>query len=116
MSDLDIVKQFLANQTHMVVSVMLDDGNPWAVPVRIGRYEGREFEWDSAVDTLHSQAIARDPRVMLLCYDRDQMIGVYMQAIVTDIDQYKDGYAHYRAIVDQAWLNDQTFTKREIEL
>jgi hypothetical protein len=40
MSDEQKCEQFITTQKHMVLSVVLDDGTPWAVPVRIQVREG----------------------------------------------------------------------------
>lgn len=116
MSDKQRVSEFLQKQAHMVLGVVLEDGSPWAVPVRILHHEEGIFEWDSVLNTEHSQAIERDPRVMLLCFDtaKDAQIGVYMQAEVTDIARRSDGYARYHAEVRRTWLNDETYVKREV--
>lgn len=116
MSDSDVVKEFLGGQEFMVVSVVLADGSPWAVPVRILHHEPQVFEWDSATSAEHSQVIALRPEVMLLCYDTASQVGVYMQAKVTRVTERDDGYARYRAEVSRLWLNDHTFVKREVEL
>lgn len=76
------------------------------------------FEWDSMMSTEHSKAIAEHPEIMLLCFDtkKDDQAGVYMNATVTDITPKDHGAARYRAEVSKAWLNDETYTKREVTM
>jgi len=47
MSDSEKLQSFLQSATHMVLAVLLPDGTPWVVPVRIKNWQGKEFEWDS---------------------------------------------------------------------
>lgn len=116
MDDQQKVTEFLQNQTHMVVTVVLANGKPWAVPVRILHHEPNVFEWDSGVDTEHSKAIAENPEINLLCYDntKDNQVGVYMQATVTKVTPKENGIARYHAEVIGTWLNDETYVKREV--
>lgn len=111
--------EFLATQTHMVVAVTREDGLSWAVPVTIQRREGREFEWDSWLDTVHSQAIARDPRVAICLYrtssdDREELV-VYGDATVEIVDRH-DKYARYRATLQTAWINGKDHVKRALDV
>lgn len=116
MNDHEKVVEFLKSQTHMVVAVTLPSGQPWAVPVRIQHHEPGVFEWDSKIDTEHSKAIAENPEINLLCYDntKDSQAGVYMLATVTSITPKAGGLARYHAEVSRTWLNDETYTKREV--
>jgi general stress protein 26 len=117
MTDQEKFINFLAQSRHMVLAVTLEDGRPWAVPLKVQEHGSDFVEWDSRTDTLHSQAIERDPRVMLLMYSttKDDQVGVYMQAAVTDTTM-KGEYARYRATIERTWLNDETFQKREVTL
>lgn len=118
MNDKQRVTEFLNAQTHMVVTVVLPNGQPWAVPVRMQERDGRTFAWDSHMQTEHSKAIADKPEVNLLCYDNamDNQVGVYMQAYVTNVVPKEHGMARYYAEVSRVWLNDETYVKREVEL
>lgn len=51
MTDHEKVAKFLSTQQHMVLAVMLPDGTPWAIPVKIQAHEGNVFEWDSSLQT-----------------------------------------------------------------
>ena len=117
MSDEQVVKQFLDNQQFMVVAVTRDDGSPWAVPVRILRHEGAIFAWDSHVDTVHSQAIARGSAVAITIFSAEsgQQVGFYAEGTAT-VNEKGDGFARYTFTASKAYLNDATFVKREVRL
>ena len=113
-------KKFLKDQTHMVLAVTLTDGTPWAVPVKIQKYEGEEFEWDSRTDTVHSQALEIHPEMSLVTFQRDSdpfgQFGFYATGRGELVEDKGNGFAKYRFTATKAWVNDQTFVKREIEL
>ncbi len=115
MTDQEKVTNFLARCRHMVLVVTLEDGRPWAVPIKVQGRGNNFVEWDSRTDTLHSQSIENDPRVMILFYDttKDDQVGVYMQASVTNVEANGE-YARYRATIEHTWLNDESYIKREI--
>ena len=117
MMDIEKVREFLQGQTHMVLAVTLEDGTPWAVPVRIQKWQGREFEWDSRLDTVHSQAIAARPATAITLFQKaaDAQIGFYASGRAELVEQ-KGEYGRYRFTVERAWLNDETFVKREVEI
>lgn len=112
------VKDFVAAQTHMIIAVKLPDGAPWAVPVKIHHHEGSNFEWLSKPDTLHSEAIGRSPIVAICLYDKtvDQHAALYMQAGVEQVAMENKDQMKYRALVNNAWLNDESHVKRAISL
>lgn len=118
MNDDEKAKQFLSKQKYMVVAVTLDDGTPWAVPVRIQRWEGNEFEWDSKLDTVHSQAIAARPEMAITVFQKfeDSQIGFYARGRGELVEETKPGFGRYRFTAEQCWLNDETFVKREVQL
>lgn len=118
MTDQERTKQFLSEQTHMTVAVTLDDGTPWAVPVRVKLQWGNAFEWESALEAEHSKAIKKRPEVALMLFNKahDEEFGFYAQAKAELVEEYKPGYGRYRAVVSKAWINDETFVKREVEL
>jgi hypothetical protein len=118
MTDEARVKQFLNSQEFMVLGVTLDDGTPWACPVRLQRWQGNEFEWDSKVDTEHSKAIAARPAMAITMFQKlpDSQIGVYMKGRGELIEERQDGFGRYRFTAEQCWLNDETFVKREVQL
>jgi len=115
MNDSEKTKQFLSEQAHMVLAVVLADGTPWAVPVSIKRWEGNEFEWDSRLDTLHSQAIAKNPDVAVTLFEKkpDSQFGFYAVGQVA-FETRENGYGRYRFTAKQCWINDETFVKREV--
>ena len=121
MSDELKVKDFLKDQTHMVIAVTLSDGTPWAVPVTIKRYEAREFEWDSHISTVHSKALESHPEMSMVTFQRDNdpffgQFGFYATGRGEVVNSKDNGVARYRFTVEKAWINDSTFKKREVEL
>jgi hypothetical protein len=103
----------------MTLAVALEDGSPWATPLRIKRWDGRTFEWDSRTDTEHSRAIAERRSVALSIFtaqtDTTVQFGFYAQATAELLEEH-DGMGHYRATVAKSWINDASFIKREVEL
>jgi len=120
MNDTEKTKHFLENQQHMVVAVTLGDGTPWVVPVKIQRWESREFEWDSMPDTEHSKALEKNPTMAITIFQKqeDAQIGFYAKGHGEKLWDHDDdsGRARYRFTAEQTWLNDETFVKREISL
>lgn len=119
MDDQARLNTFLGEQKYMTLAVTLDDGTPWATPVRIKRWQGREFEWDSKLDTEHSQAIAKRPQVAISIFtpesDTTIQFGFYAAADVTLLHE-ENGFGRYRLTVTKSWINDASFVKREVEL
>jgi len=118
MDDNEKTKQFLSEQQFMVLAVTLDDGTPWAVPVRMVRQESNEFEWDSALGTVHSQAIeARsDMAITLFQKNEDSQVGFYASGRGELVEETKPGFGRYRFTAEECWLNDETFVKRKVEI
>lgn len=118
MTDQEKVAQFLETQKHMVVAVTLDDGTPWAVPVTIQARDGlRVFEWDSRLDTVHSRALASRPQTAVTIYQKEgpRQIG-FCTVGTTELIQSNAGFGRYRFTAEKAWLNDERFVKREIDV
>jgi nitroimidazol reductase NimA-like FMN-containing flavoprotein (pyridoxamine 5'-phosphate oxidase superfamily) len=118
MNDQQRLNNFLSRQQFMVLAVTLDDGTPWATPVRIQHREGNVFEWDSATGTEHSKAIAARPDIAMTIYEKlpDSQLGLYVKGSAVLVEETKPGFARYRLTAHEAWMNDETFTKRKIEL
>lgn len=118
MSDKVKVRQFLDSQNYMVLAVVLPDGTPWAVPVRIREHKDTIFEWDSALETEHSKAIAARPQVAVTIFQKkeDSQIGIYASGTAELVEEFKPGFGRYRFTAEKAWLNDETFQKREVSL
>ena len=121
MSDREQLNTFLATQQYMTLAVTLDDGKPWATPVRIKAWEGRVFEWESKTDTEHSKAIVKRPNVAINMWtpegDGTIQFGFYAHATAEQISEPNEhGIARYRATVNKCFINDATFVKREVEL
>lgn len=119
MNDREKTKQFLAGQEYMVLAVTLDDGTPWAVPVRIRRWDGAKvFEWESELATEHSMAISARPDMAMTIFQKmeNAQTGVYLKGHGELVEEFKPGFGRYRFTAERCWLNDETFQKREIEL
>jgi hypothetical protein len=119
MTDQEQLNKFLAEQKYMVIAVTLDDGTPWATPVRIKTQFMGGFEWDSKLDTEHSKAIAKRPQIAISIYtpetDSTIQFGFYAKAEAKLLGE-ENGMGRYQAVVKQAWINDATFVKREVTL
>lgn len=120
MDDKHQLLAFLSEQKYMTIAVTLNDGTPWATPVRIKNWDGKNvFEWDSKLDTEHSRAIERRPQVAISMWtpDSDSTIqfGFYAKA-TADLVSSENGFGRYKATVTRAWVNDATFIKREVLL
>ena len=121
MSDHERLSTFLTSQQYMTIAVTLDDGRPWATPVRIQSRKGNVFEWDSKVDTEHSKAILVRPDVAVSIYtpesERTDQFGFYAHGTAEQIGEANEhGVARYRVIVNKCFINDATFVKREVGL
>ncbi len=118
MTDQQKVAEFLSAQQHMILAVVLPDGTPWAIPVRIQMHEGNVFEWDSALQTEHSRALEQNPDMAVTIFQKleDSQIGVYAKGRGELVEEFKPGFGRYRFTATNAWLNDETFRKREVSL
>lgn len=120
MTDQEQLRLFLAEQKYMVLAVTLDDGTPWATPVRIKTQYGTAFEWDSMQDAEHSKALLKHPNVAITIFTDDSgtnaQFGFYAKATASKVSDGEHGIGRYHAIVSQAWVNDQTFVKRKVEM
>lgn len=117
MTDIKKVNKFLETQTHMVVAVVLRDGTPWAVPVRIINHKSLEFEWESKLNTLHSLALVQQPDMAITLFQKNDKteFGFYAKGTGELVEQ-KGEYGHYKFTVKESWVNDETFVKRRVEL
>ena len=121
MTDREALNTFLSEQNYMTVAVTLDDGTPWATPVRIQKWTGKFFEWDSKIDAEHSRALLQRPNVALSLFtpetETTKQFGFYAQATAEQIGEVSEhGVARYRAVVNKCFINDATFVKREVDL
>lgn len=118
MDDLTRLREFLAGQAIMVVAVTLEDGTPWATPVKIQRQVGREFEWDSRLDTLHSRTLEVHPNMAITIFQKqaDIQFGFYAQGKASLVSESPGGFGRYRFVAERTWINDESFVKREVEL
>ena len=118
MTDKQRLSKFLGDQQYMVLAVTLDDGSPWAVPVRIRAWNGKEFEWDSKLDTVHSKAIEARPEVAMTIFQKlpDSQFGFYAKGRGELVEAKDHGMGRYRFTAERAWINDETFVKQEVEL
>jgi nitroimidazol reductase NimA-like FMN-containing flavoprotein (pyridoxamine 5'-phosphate oxidase superfamily) len=120
-SDQEQLNTFLAEQKYMTLAVTLDDGTPWATPVRIKAREGKAFDWESKIDTEHSKAITKRPNVAISMWSPEGegtvQFGFYAHATAEQISEPNEhGIARYQATVNKCFINDATFVKREVEL
>lgn len=121
MTDQQALLDFLAEQKYMTLAVTLDDGRPWATPVRIRSWNGRVFDWDSRTDTEHSKAISARPTIAISMWtpegDETIQFGFYAHATVEQISEPNEyGIARYRATVNTCFINDASFVKRQVVL
>lgn len=117
MDDTQKLELLLLEQEYMVLAVALDDGTPWAVPVRIREHDGtKSFEWDSHMLTEHSKAIATRPEMAITIFQKkeDTQTGFYAKGIGELAEEFKPGFGRYRFTVHEAWINDETFKKRSL--
>jgi hypothetical protein len=114
------VQQFLHDARHMVVSVIDEAGEPWAVPVGIRAYEAGRFEWVSMTDTIHSQAIERTGNIAITVFnmpdDASKNFGFYAKAKAKKTADLGGGAAIYEAQCLEAWYNDHTRIKTNIDI
>ncbi len=114
------IQDFLHNARHMVVSVIDETGEPWAVPVGIRSYEAGRFEWVSMTDTIHSQAIERNHRIAITVFhgsaDATENFGFYAKASAKKSSDIGGGAAVYQAQCTEAWYNDHTRIKTNIDI
>lgn len=117
MTDKQKLIEFLGAQSYMVVAVVAENKTPWAVPVRILHQEGKVFEWDSHRDTVHSQAIVGGSPVAITIFSTEngQQFGFYAEGSATFTEK-SNGFARYRFVATKAYINDETFVKREVQL
>jgi hypothetical protein len=121
MSDQKALIEFLSKQKYMTLAVTLDDGTPWATPVRIKSWKGQTFDWESKTDAEHSKAIAARPAIAISIWtpegDGTIQFGFYAHATAEQISEPTEyGTARYRATVNTCYINDASFVKREVAL
>jgi len=117
MTDKEKIAKLFNEEQFMVLAVTLDDGSSWAVPVKIQYQDGNTFEWDSKLDTIHSKAIQSHSEMAITIFQKheDMQIGLYAKGR-GEIAETKGEFGRYRFTAEQAWLNDETFVKREVSL
>lgn len=103
----------------MVLAVVLDDGTPWATPVRIKQWDGKAFEWESMVTTEHSKAIATRPDIAISIFTPEGegtiQFGFYAKAKAELLNE-ENGMGRYRATITESWINDASFVKRAVSV
>lgn len=109
-------KEFLQQATHIIVAVVDDEGKPWAVPLGLKSYKHSTFQWFSAVDTVHSRAIARNPEVAVTAYMADPTYGVCARAHAKKQLTLPGGFALYSAEIYEAWYNTGKRIKTNIDV
>lgn len=119
MADSERINALLSEQGYMVLAVTLDKSTPWAVPVRIREHDGiKSFDWDSHLETEHSKALRAHPDMAITIYEKydTYQTGLYAVGSAELVEEMKPGFGHYRFTTKQAWINDETFQKREVTL
>jgi len=118
MDDTQKIEQLLSEQQYMVLAVTLEDGTPWAVPVRIQARNGNEFEWDSLLTTEHSNTLVTTPKMAITIFQKkeDSQVGLYAKGTGELVEEFKPGFGRYKFRAEQCWINDETFVKREVSL
>lgn len=119
MTDDARIQQLLREQNYMVLAVTLADGTPWAVPVRFNTNDGWSvFDWDSHLETEHSRALVLHPDSAITIFWKQDasQTGFYAKGKAELVAESKPGFGHYRFTAKQAWINDETFKKREVKL
>ncbi len=118
MTDQERLQELFNNQQFMVIAVTLDDGSPWAVPVRVAAGDGREFEWDSMLSADHSIALDDGATMAITMYEKtdDRMTGFYATGWGELLEEKNETTGRYRFTVREAWINDETFQKRSVEM
>lgn len=118
MNDEERLNQFLSDRLIMVLGVTLDDGSPWAVPVKIQERKGSVFEWDSDPNTVHSKAIEQRPEMAVVMFDKAESVqfGLYLKGKGELVSINDKGFGRYHFTTESAWINDESFVKRPISL
>jgi hypothetical protein len=119
MTDRQKIEQLFDTTQYMILAVTLDDATPWAVPVKIQAHEGcKTLEWDSRLDTVHSQAVAARPQMAITVFQKHEtgQVGLYMKGTGELLEKRSEDFGRYRFTTNEAWLNDETFVKRQVEL
>jgi nitroimidazol reductase NimA-like FMN-containing flavoprotein (pyridoxamine 5'-phosphate oxidase superfamily) len=77
------VEKILAGIKFCNLATVCEDGQPWNTPVFFV-WDGENFYWWSNRKAVHSQNIARNPRIFITVYDstlpEDQAKAAYFQA------------------------------------
>lgn len=118
MTDKEKIEQLVDAEQYMILAVTLDDGTPWVVPVKLQAHDSyRTLEWDSRLDTVHSQALAARPSAAVTIFrkEADKQTGFYATG-TAELAETRGEYGRYRFTAAEAWINDETFVKRTVEL
>ncbi len=68
---IDTTRDTLKGTTFLTLSTVCEEGSPWGTPVHFA-YDDTQVYWFSFDTTVHSQNIARDPRVFITIFDSSQ--------------------------------------------
>jgi hypothetical protein len=83
---IDRAKEVLRDIHHVPVSTVNSDGSPHASPVLFVFDDALHGFWASSPDSLHSQNIARDPRVFLCVFDsRAGHSGLFLSGTAVEL-------------------------------
>lgn len=84
----DEARAILAENILGTLATVNDDGSAWATPLHVV-YDDAAVYWFSTEDKQHSCNIARDPRVSLAVFSRDESKGpkgVYINGMVETLE------------------------------
>lgn len=68
------VNELFAENILATLATVNADGTPWSTPLHVAS-DGEYIYWFSKESTIHSQNIARDPRVSLTLFSPDESRG-----------------------------------------
>lgn len=80
----------LDDNSYMTLATVQPDGSPWSVPVKYAVCKGVLY-WRSSSASVHSQNIAKDPRVSITIFDATPRAGhkecqaFYLQSTATQL-------------------------------
>jgi hypothetical protein len=113
------VREYLRKVKYVTISVIDEDGTPWAVPVAVQKYHDGRLEWFSKADTVHSKAISRNAAIAISAFttkqDEQGEYGFYAKAVARKKLPLPTGLGLYEAEITEAWYNDERHNKKPID-
>lgn len=85
----DKVKQIIAENIYMTISVASTKGNPWVANLYFACDKKYNFYWYSPTDSIHSKYIRENPQVAISIFDStaigDNVDAVYIKANAVEV-------------------------------